>query len=82
MNELYRGGLTGTGVIHRAPGCPQIRAGVVTAADRRPSVAAVSTDEQRPAADPLGRVRGWELGPGAVRALAVVAVVVAWRPPC
>jgi competence protein ComEA len=37
----------------------------------------VSTDERRPAADPLGRVRGWELGPGAVRALAVVAVVVA-----
>ena len=37
----------------------------------------MSTDERRPVADPLGRVRGWELGPGAVRALAVVAVVVA-----
>lgn len=37
----------------------------------------MSTDERRPAADPLGRVRGWELAPGAVRALAVVAVVVA-----
>jgi competence protein ComEA len=37
----------------------------------------VSTDERRPAADPLGRLRAWELGPGAVRALAVVAVVVA-----